>query len=118
MYKRFHINLKTHINTLISYMSTVTISKNSPRRIKCEWCRYLLVKEVLQWVSSSTRYHVILILIINIKFAYRHNCVQIINCHNTRKKISFKYYLFIINYYKDKQQLLKKYRQFYDHFIS
>lgn len=41
-YKRFHQNLNTHTNTLINQMSTVTLPKNPPRRLKRKWCRDLL----------------------------------------------------------------------------
>lgn len=42
MYKRFHQNLNTHSNTLISNMSTFTLPKHPPRRLKRKWCRDLL----------------------------------------------------------------------------
>ncbi|KAF0764463.1 zinc finger MYM-type protein 6-like, partial [Aphis craccivora] len=34
MYKRFHQNLCTHSNALISHTSTFTLPKNPPRRLK------------------------------------------------------------------------------------
>jgi hypothetical protein len=42
MYKRFHQNLNTHSNTLISNMSSLTLPKNPSRRLKRKWCRDLL----------------------------------------------------------------------------
>jgi hypothetical protein len=42
IYKRFHQNLSTYRNTLITHISTLTLSKNPPRRLKCKWCRNLL----------------------------------------------------------------------------
>lgn len=42
MYKRFHQNLSTHTNTLISPTFTVSLPSNPPRRLKRKCCKDLL----------------------------------------------------------------------------
>jgi len=42
-YKRFHHHLLSHPNPLVRNLSTPTIPGNPPRRLKCKWCRDLLI---------------------------------------------------------------------------
>uniref|UniRef100_A0A2S2QTW5 Uncharacterized protein n=1 Tax=Sipha flava TaxID=143950 RepID=A0A2S2QTW5_9HEMI len=68
-HKRFHQNLNTHTNLLISQMFTLTLPKNPPCKLKRKWCRDQL-KKCNQWVASYHDTHVNLIYVIQICLLY------------------------------------------------